>query len=138
MEAMHTPGPWRWEINERHKSINLCGGRPLYDLTVMDFQRWGMQGAQIRLRDTSQEGRNLMYNTSHWAKEVKRREHHAGWFKSLNHPDAVLIQSAPDLLDATKKAVASLLIDQDIDAALSHLQEAIKKATGQTDIDNRR
>jgi hypothetical protein len=45
MSAQHTPGPWRWEFNAERKSVDLVGGRPMFDLTVMDFARWGMGNA---------------------------------------------------------------------------------------------
>ncbi len=57
----HTPGPWRWEFNAEHKRLNLVGGRPLYDLTIIDFERWGMNKATMRLRDTTNDGMNLMF-----------------------------------------------------------------------------
>ena len=59
-QAKHTPGPWRWEFNDRYKSVNLVGGKPMFDLTVMDFARWGIRNAVPRLRDTSEGGMNLM------------------------------------------------------------------------------
>jgi hypothetical protein len=47
--AAATPGPWRWYMNKRSRDIRLeaeHSGR----LIVMDFVRWGMQGAQPRFR----------------------------------------------------------------------------------------
>lgn len=40
-ETKHTAGPWRWEFNPSTKGVQLCGGRPQFDLTVMDY----VQGA---------------------------------------------------------------------------------------------
>lgn len=101
MNTEHTPRPWRWEINEKSKVVQLCGGRPKYDLTVMDFERWGMGGAIPRLRDMGDHG--ILTRCLKWAKKVLGREHHAHWFKSLDHPDAHLIAAAPDLLEALEK-----------------------------------
>lgn len=101
----HTSGPWRWEVNEKHKTMALCGGVPRYDLTVMGFERWGMGSAQISLRDTTKDGLNFMQKVSHWAVVVKGREHHAYWFKGISHPDAQLIEAAPLLLSALIKYV---------------------------------
>lgn len=36
----HTPGPWRWEFNTKHRRLHLVGGCWRYDLTIMDFERW--------------------------------------------------------------------------------------------------
>lgn len=96
----HTPGPWRWEVNEKHKTMALCGGVRRYDLTVMGFERWGMGSAQISLIDTTKDGLNFMQKVSHWSVVVKGREHHADWFKGIFHPDAQLIEAAPLLLSA--------------------------------------
>ena len=101
----HTPGPWRWEVHKEAKDIKLCGGVPRYDLTVLDVVRWGMSGAQIRLREPEKEGLNIMRNTVHWAKAFAGREHHAHWCSGIVHPDAQLIEAAPLLLSALIKAV---------------------------------
>lgn len=94
----HTPGPWRFEVNEKSKCLSLRGGRPKFDLTVIDFKRWGMGGAQPRLRDVE----NIMRPMSEFSVECKGREHHASWFKLVNHPDAILIESSPELLDSVE------------------------------------
>jgi hypothetical protein len=47
-QCSHTPGPWRWEVNLTSRVIDLVGGKPTYDMTVMDFVRWGMTSAQPR------------------------------------------------------------------------------------------
>jgi len=64
-----TSGPWRWEFNAKSKNVHLVGGRPQYDLTVLDFARWGMSNATIRLRDPAHDGMQLMYKLlprPHW------------------------------------------------------------------------
>ncbi len=48
----HTEGPWRWELSMQSKRLHLVGGRPQFDLTVMDFTRWGMGGAGTSWRCT--------------------------------------------------------------------------------------
>jgi hypothetical protein len=100
--SKHTPGPWRWEFNAKHKSMQLCGGVPKYDLTVMDFVRWGMGGAAIRLRNPVDESLQVMRRCEAWAVPVTGREHHADWFMTIDHPDARLIASAPQLLEWVK------------------------------------
>lgn len=95
--SAHTAGPWRWELNEKSKEIRLCGGEPRFDLTVIDFARWGMDSAVVRFRQDVR-GMNIMRHARESAAVVPGREHHAEWFKTLNHPDANLIAASPDLL----------------------------------------
>jgi len=105
MSAPHTAGPWRWEINEKHKSMQLVGGVPTFDLTVMSFERWGMHGAVALMRETEVDGMNIMHRCTDWAQPAEGREHHASWFKVLNHPDARLMAAAPDLLAALEETL---------------------------------
>lgn len=107
--AKHTPGPWRWEINRKHKSINLCGGLPAgtYDKTVLGFERYGMNGAAPVFHNWTAEGwGGKPYRAFEVAVEKAGREHHADWFALIDHPNAHLIAAAPDLLETAKKAAA--------------------------------
>ena len=103
--SAHTPGPWRWELNEKSKQLQLCGGVPRFDLTVMDFERWGMDSAIVRFR-ADVDGMNLMHHARDFAVVAAGREHHAEWFKTLNHPDANLIAACPDLLAALQRSLS--------------------------------
>jgi len=94
----HTPGPWRWEINVKGYQLQLCGGTPRFDKTVLNFIRWGMGSATARFRTEI----NLMSPANDFAEVVQGREHHAEWFQTINHPDARLIAAAPELLEALK------------------------------------
>jgi len=130
--AKHTQGPWRWEFNEKHKGLHLVGGRPQFDLTIIDFERWGMHKATMRLRDTAHDGFNLLYRVHErpdWIAPQPGREHHKHWHQLLTHPDARLIEAAPDLLDAAKKALAECA-DLIATPAGDALQAAIAKAEG--------
>ena len=111
--SKHTAGPWRWELNEKSRQVHLCGGVPQFDLLVMDFVRWGMDGAAPRLREPERDGLNIMHRCERWAQIVPGREHHAIWFKGLDHADARLIAAAPDLLAACQDALAALEVAGD-------------------------
>lgn len=131
--AQHTPGPWRWEFNREHKVLHLVGGRPRYDLTIMDFDRWGMGGAVATLRDTAHDGMNIMHrlcDRPDWIAPFPGRAHHASWCADVTHPDMRLMAAAPDLLDAAIKALAECA-DLIGTPAGDALQAAIAKSTGQ-------
>lgn len=107
----HTPGPWRWDFNGESKSLHLVGGRPTYDLTVIDFARWGMERATMRLRVTEHDGMQILYRVHErpdWLAAEPGREHHQHWHQLLTHPDALLSQDAPVLLAEVVKLRADL------------------------------
>jgi hypothetical protein len=125
-----TPGPWRWEVSLKSKSIQLCGGRPRFDLTVMDFVRWGMGGARPRFLKPSEHIGMLMTDAEEFAVHVEGREHHADWFQSLDHPDAHLIAAAPDLYEAAKHAVMEWRLHGQLTDSCRVLERAIETAEG--------
>jgi hypothetical protein len=112
MTEQHTPGPWRWEVNRSHKSVKLCGGPPnrgfgRYDLTVMDFRRYGMNGAApVFWHWDYDKFVGQPQRADDLAKAVEGREHHASWFADINHPDARLIAAAPELLQCAEMLAA--------------------------------
>lgn len=103
MNAQHTPGPWRWEINESSKSLHLVGGKPMYDLTIIEPTRWGMSSATLMIRDTAHDGMNIMHKLHErrdWIEPFPGRSHHKDWCANVIHPDMLLIAAAPELLEA--------------------------------------
>lgn len=92
IEQKHTPEPWRWEFNRTHKSIQLVGGKPQFDKTVMDFGRWGMGGACPRFNEKIAGNElNIMVRVADipdWVVPFAGREHHADWCANVIHPDA--------------------------------------------------
>jgi hypothetical protein len=126
-KCSHTPGPWRWEVNMASRIIELCGGRPTYDMTVMDFARWGMSSARPRF---TVDG--LLHDAEEFKRVAPDREHHASWFQLLDHPDANLIAAAPELLAACKAALLQMCLTNSpcnaFTDAVDALDAAIAKA----------
>ena len=93
--AAASPGPWRWELNVKNKSVSLVGGKPTFDKTVMGFERWGMGRAAPNFNDAVASGEyNIMERVEKYGAAVPGREHHADWFKDVAHPDAQFIAQA--------------------------------------------
>ncbi len=127
--AVHTPGPWRWELNETTRSVHLVGGRPQFDLTIIEPTRWGMNRATFMIRDTAHDGMNIMHKLHErrdWIAPFPGRDHHARWCASITHPDMRLIESAPVLLAACRSAIHALK-GREHDG---FLRDAIERATG--------
>lgn len=133
----HTPGPWRWEFNATSKTLQLCGGIPKFDKTVMDFARWGMGGASPRFNGKhAGDDHNILFRPSErqdWMVPFLGREHHASWLMDITHPDAQLIASAPDLAKrvheleeelAKHVAYAASSVDEQDEELLENLRNA--------------
>lgn len=125
------------------KGLHLVGGRPQFDLTILDFVRWGMGDATMRLRDTAHDGMNIMHKLherSDWIEPFPGREHHKGWLQNVVHPDARLMAAAPRLLDTVTAALSmcdriceqygSVQFGIDFAALSNGLREVILEATG--------
>lgn len=97
-EKAATPGPWWWRINTEVRQVYLFGkrlGGLGYD-AIMDFRRWGTQGAKVRFNvDGLMEGVDTLVDVDH--------NHEA---RSINHPDAVFIALARTALPRYEKALA--------------------------------
>ncbi len=134
MNTKHTAGPWRWEVNRKSKVINLVGGRPQFDKTVMDFERWGMGGASPRfaLQFGDAHIMTRLCDNPEWIKPLSGRSHHADWCAGVAHPDAKLIEAAPELLEAlelVENAFSSCTYDRVL--VRRRVNAAIAKAKGQ-------
>ena len=126
--SKHTPGPWWWKVNESIKQVELYGMQNGHWDTVMAFRRWGFKGAQPYFNTGG-----LLHSVSELAVAVPGREHHASWFKDINHPDARLIVAAPDLLNAASQALEVLTKHHGLSdeaPVVVGLRTAIAKAEG--------
>lgn len=126
-EFKHTPGPWRWEFNATSKTLQLCGGIPKFDKTVMDFTRWGMGGASPRFNGKhAGDDHNILFRPSErqdWMVPFPGREHHASWLMDITHPDAQLIASAPDLAKRVYELEeANAKLAKDLEESISALK----------------
>ncbi len=144
LEAGPTDAPWRWEFNRSSKSMHIVGGRPRFDLTVMDFARWGMSSAVALFRDVAVDGMNIMHrlcDRADWIAPFPGRAHHVDWCAEITHPDARLMvaarNAAPELLaeldrlrsetDAKRDQIVRLMVEIEAFGA------ALLKAEGERD-----
>lgn len=138
MSTKHTPGPWRWEINLQNKSIHLVGGRPMFDKTVMQFDRWGMFGATPMFNgEIAGDKYNVMHKVherNDWIAPFPNREHHANWCAAVTHPDARLMAAAPALLAVLEALVSRADSDRLIcgPALVNDARAAIANARGES------
>lgn len=127
-EEKFTPAPWRWEVNKKHKSVTLCGGKPKFDNDVLRFKRYGMQNAQPTFTDGIIQG----LKASDLAVEAKGREHHSDWFMLLKHPDAQLIEAAPKMYNMLK-TISNILSGDDAlnEVSASDIENLLAEARGE-------
>lgn len=135
--AQITEGPWRWELNEESKCLHLVGGKPQFDLTILRPVRWGTHSATLYVRDTAHDGMNIMHKLHErrdWIRPFQGREHHASWCQGVNHPDLRLIEEAPNMLTALRRAALALAFAAGSSPAMADdykaVSDAIARATG--------
>jgi len=113
-----TRGPWRWFGNVDVKDIYL-GTPDRGRLFVMQFRRWGMQGAQPRFQArkgkdadygmvAASEGDMPIYEVSPQATERADPTVYRGDITGLRHPDAELMAAAPEIAEAYLELAAKV------------------------------
>lgn len=122
-EQAATAGPWRSVVNLEYKTVTLQGGRPRLDLSVMQFERWGMNRAAPTFMIPGQrDGLQAWQRAEVYATPVPGREHHAHWFQRIGHPDAEFIEHAREDVRLLLEIIDGLTADRD------RLQTQVKNA----------
>ena len=131
-----TEGPWKWVVNKKHKIVHLEGRSH----EIMRFERYGMQSAQPTF--LTDDKRFQCIKAVDLACDIKGREHHASWHQGIDHPDARLIESAPNMYEALEMVVRAeyLIIPENVSPdhegemqALSNMMRSIKSALAKAD-----
>lgn len=133
LDSAATKGPWRWELNHKSRIVQLCGGKPTFNKTILDFKRWGMSSATPRVLGTRDPDLNLMTPMHEFGVVAPDRAHHRDWFQLIEHPDAKAIESfrtsAPRLarmLEVAVKAMTAITAHPDCDVALVEIEKIAK------------
>lgn len=107
------PGPWRWRGNTEARHLRLQS--PAHGgMTVMDFARYGMNGAQPRfaIDGIMHKAEELVeYEVAAWSKDIYRKD-----ISGITHPDAEFIAHAredvPALVAEVRRLRAQLAAEQ--------------------------
>jgi hypothetical protein len=140
MSAQHTPGPWAWfgkgSCNDIYLATTHSGRR-----FIMGFKRWGTQGAEPtfqvegRMVPASslakfEVGDNVVVGLA--AAKVDPSVYRYD-INGIDHPDARLIASAPELLEALEEVAswytAPMVFDPN-DPLQNKVRAALAKARG--------
>lgn len=106
LHAAAREGPYRWNLNLKSKQIQLesIGCMDGWNETILQFRRWGMGGAKVCFNNH----KGLIEPAECFAKPIPKREHHADWCQTVDHPDANLLaqswQIIKELLEALETA----------------------------------
>lgn len=90
-----TQGPWQWLVNKESKKVELCGK----GIEVLRFRRYGMQGAAPTFTEDHMGHKLQGVKAEDLAIDIQGREHHSHWYQTIDHPDARLIEKAPDMFN---------------------------------------
>ena len=116
----HTPGTWKW-FRRSDGQVYLAAPHSGH-LTVMDFVRKGFNSAQPRFATWKNSQREQMGGIMVPADSLVVDI----------HPDAMLIQAAPTLIEACRKAIKDLRETGSVSSLTEyHLHNAVYGATGE-------
>lgn len=105
-----TPGPWSWSLNTEAKRVVLEASGGMRAI-VMAFRRWGMGGASPVFRRN--DPLMILDRADAFAKDITGREHHASWFRDIDHPDAQFIAHARTDIPALLAQLATVTRERD-------------------------
>ena len=91
-----TPGPWRWRGNIDNRQIWLQTPR-MYGMTIMDFERWGMQQAVPRFAVDGlmyKADGMVVYEVAPNATTRKDPSVYRADITAIRHPDAEFIAAS--------------------------------------------
>lgn len=135
IEKAATPGPWKWNVNLKSRTIELDGPASKMRETVMAFTRWGMSSACPQFNENG-----LLVRADEVTEPIPGQEHHESWHRRLTHRDAVMMEVARNtfaaLLDVAEagNVVASALhlgsLTTPQHADLLHALDRFAKAAG--------
>jgi hypothetical protein len=114
LAASGTPsGRWHWNGNAKYKAVALCSWMPgLGRVTIMDFVRAGMQGAQPRFRDENVmmvDSMDLVqFEVCHAATSAHDPRVYRHDIDDIRHPDARKIVVAVNALPAIADLIGDL------------------------------
>lgn len=112
LETKTRPGPWRWFGDTRNRNIYLATQRR-GRIFVMSFERWGMRGAtptfQVNgcMEPASELARFEVGDRSILGHEEAKKSPsvYRMDIASIDHPDARLIEAAPELRTLLARAL---------------------------------
>lgn len=126
LSAKATPGPWFWNVSLKSKHVVLeSHNRGGMLEIVMSFARWGMGGAKPLFLD---QVKCLLVDSDKLTVKVPKREHHADWFQTIDHPDANFMAESRTLVPTLAAHVKRLAGEVErMDATIERLRSTIRQ-----------
>lgn len=123
LDKRATPGPWKWDLRTCCRDVKIVTDHS-GQYYVMNFERWGMQGAapSFQVYDkyegpVRERGSHGMQRADTMAKSYPGKEHHKGFDDYPDHPDAKFIVEARQLVPELIAAIEFLAAVKTVDVA---------------------